>query len=362
MDKDRNDVDMKERIAAVIGTYQHSLQQTENKLAHAMQENMELKVQVKQLLSSNPGSMSKQARQDTDTHSVKSEAVTDAQYKQALDQQTTQLTQQYKVMYENFSKEILALKNELVTTKQREQSLQQALSRGQSQNVSRVPSAAGEPGLGLDVEPVKDAAPSSRAQAIIADVLEKKYSVPMLTLPSVRNDVIIESQRQQQQQQQQEALSSQTPQVQPVNTAAVNPPPEHHHHQAHHHHNAQHAVVVKKLEEEKQQLRTQLLLSEQRAAQMSAQQVSLQEELAAYQTYMKDILPQYQRMLQQQKKTAQGLSSSLLALNSGGLGAVGGPAGVGGVGIAGATAARPSVTSMAAAKEVLRSNSNSNMK
>ncbi|RYH26681.1 hypothetical protein EON65_14245 [archaeon] len=269
LDKDRNDVDMKERIAAVIGTYQHSLQLTENKLAHAMQENMELKVKVKQLLSSNPASMSKISRHDTESHTAKPEAVTDFQYKQAIDQQTSQLTQQYKVMYENLSKEIFALKNELVTTKQREQSLQQALSRGQSQNVSRVPSAVGEPGQRLDAVLGKDAAvTSSRAQDIIADVLEKKHSVPMLTLPSVWNDAV-GSQRQQQ-----ESLVIQTPHVQQVTAMSSTPPPENHHHQhhqnqVHHHNNTHHALALKKLEEEKQQLKTQLMLSEQRAAQMT---------------------------------------------------------------------------------------------
>lgn len=248
-----SDVEMKERIAAVITTFKRNLQDTESRLAHVLQENVDLRIQIKQLL--NP------SRQGANAAPAAVPVAQGEGTAPVLEQQA----QQYSIMYQNLTKEIQDLRKELVASRAREREKDMKVERLERQESTRLSSrsAAGTPisavrSLGELNMPVHrvPSAPSS-----IADGGRKGAEMETSPLAAARSKTELKD------------IAG------PVSQSAVT--------------------------QQDTALKAQLIASEQRAAEMSVRQVQLEEELKAYQNYMKEILPQYQRMLKDRGRSGE---------------------------------------------------------
>lgn len=319
-ERDQSDVETNERLAAVMATFRRNLQAAETKLAQSMQENVDLRIQIKQLL--NPSRQQAEARKE----SAEDTKGTGVAYAAALEAQTNQLSEQYRIMYQNFTGEILDLKKQLLASRAREREKEKAEKIPSRVSTSR--SAVGTPVAALstltgDIPTASlpqraPSAPSSVEAAVVPIATSRSTKALELPIgpeasPGAGTGMGRKSFAN---------LFSATdfvPSAQSM-APAVAPPPQ--------------VVYVdriveverKAVKEDASALKQQLMASEQRAAQMASRQIGLEEELKAYQAYMKEVLPQYQRMLQKENKPR----------------------------VDGASSSKPSAASMAAAKEILK--------
>lgn len=231
---------MKERTAAVIATFQRHLKQAETKLAQSMQENVDLRIQIKQLL--NP---SRQSGGNGNGNGEVSNAA---------------LEKQFNLVYQNLTNEIQDLKKQLLASRNKEREKEMYLAEKRLSNIT--PPAA----------PIMSSLGELSMPALSMNSLVGGKTALSPPPSSTRRGLSIRDR----------ALAA-APESQPQ------------------------IVYVEKVVEKSSDnpaLKAQLEQSEQRAAQLASRQITLEEELKAYQNYMKEILPQYQKLMKDKGRAA----------------------------------------------------------
>lgn len=281
-------IEEKEKIAAIINTYQRNLQTSEKKNVKLQQDIIDLKVQINQLLT-------KQHSNNTPQPAVKKEG--DDQPETAvpesidINRSLPVSASNNNAMYESLASEIRELKQLLLqhdnVSGNRDKNPLASLSRRPSSQLIEVlkdvisgknsGKATPQP-PSIPKDTVIGGLASGRATASSLKPLEEEDSLLKPTagkeslLPLKEGDII------------QLPVVASTAPTQPVFAA----PPQKAEHPSH--------------------LKVQLIEAEEKVAQLSSKQVALEEELRSYQNYMKEIIPQYQKQikaLQQKQKQAQ---------------------------------------------------------
>eukprot|EP00981_Chlorochromonas_danica_P005480 scaffold1110_cov182-Ochromonas_danica.AAC.7 len=248
---------MKERTAAVIATFQRHLKQAEAKLAQSMQENVDLRIQIKQLL--NP------SRQSGGNGNGNGGIGGNGEVSNAA------LEKQFNIVYQNLTNEIQDLKKQLLSSRNREREKEILLAEKRLSNITTPPaippagimSSLGE--LSMPALNMNSFVGGKTAMSPPPSSTRRSQSIRDRSLAAGGVGVGVG------------APESQQPQI----------------------------VYVEKIVEKSSDnpaLKAQLEQSEQRAAQLASRQITLEEELKAYQNYMKEILPQYQRLMKDKGK------------------------------------------------------------
>jgi hypothetical protein len=262
-----------ERLSLILATYQRNLENTEKKLVGAQQENIDLHIQIKQLVhnssklqnqiktittAANAGmslpAISPESHVEPPASGTGHAAVTAAAL-QAQQEAAAQQTQQYTAMYSALADQIKELKQQLMT------------SNSNNNNAAAVGgggTAPAEPAL----------LPSSRKPTPPATPPRTKPmtpAAPVATPPQASTAPVI-------------------PEIDPLTL------PNNHHKFRTMSECLEHIVALEA--NSHQALNGQLHKAQQRAIDLTMRNAALEEELASYQKYMRDVVPQYKKQLQ----------------------------------------------------------------
>jgi hypothetical protein len=280
-DRKRRQIEEKEKIAAIINTYQRNLQISEKKNAKLQQEYIDLQIQINELLS-------KQAKRVNDQSSIAvvgksnsnnaalppSSAVGDSPETESLIPEII-LTNpnpnnsDNNPLYVNLTKEIQELKNLLLHNEVFTQKNKSSEVQGEK-GVSRKPSSQ-------LVEVLKEvmSGRNSGRQTPQRPSSGKESSESLPAISALQSRPLSAKMKSIESNQQQPAPS------------------------------VQHDTFY---------FKNQLLVAEEKLVHMTSKQTALEEELKAYQNYMKEIIPQYQKQIKalqlKQKQSLKGNNSN----------------------------------------------------